>query len=86
MGEAGMAEHAMHVAMGHHEGPENTLPMMVGQGPYGPIEMGGMFTMVKVRDDLPKGQFSDPGWFKPPSEQVARAVDPGLAPPLRRSE
>jgi hypothetical protein len=86
MGEAGMAEHAMHVDMGHHEGPENTLPMMVGQGPYGPIEMGGMFTMVKVRDDLPKGQFSDPGWFKPPSEQVARAVDPGLAPPLRRSE
>jgi FtsP/CotA-like multicopper oxidase with cupredoxin domain len=86
MGEAGMAEHAMHVAMGHHEGPENTLPMMVGQGPYGPIEMGGMFTMVKVRDDLPKGQFSDPGWFKPPAEQVARAVDPGLAPPLRRSE
>jgi len=86
MGEAGMAEHAMHVAMGHHEGPENTLPMMVGQGPYGPIEMGGMFTMVKVRDDLPKGQFSDPGWFKPPAEHVARAVDPGLAPPLRRSE
>ena len=36
--------------------------------------MGGMFTMVKVRDDLPKGQFSDPGWFKPPAEQVARAV------------
>ena len=86
MGEAGMAEHAMHVAMGHHEGPENTLPMMVGQGPYGPIEMGGMFTMVKVRDDLSKGQFSDPGWFEPPAEQVARAVDPGLAPPLRRSE
>ena len=86
MGEAGMAEHAMHVAMGHHEGPENTLPMMVGQGPYGPIEMGGMFTMVKVRDDLPKGQFSDPGWFKPPAEHVARAVNPGLAPPLRRSE
>ena len=86
MGESGMAEHAMHVAMGHHEGPENTLPMMVGKGPYGPIEMGGMFTMVKVRDDLPKEQFSDPGWFKPPAEQVARAVDLGLAPPLRRSE
>ena len=29
--------------------------MMVGQGPYGPIEMGGMFTMVKFEMTCPRG-------------------------------
>ena len=31
--------------------PENTLPMMMGQGPFGPLEMGGMFTVIKVREN-----------------------------------
>ena len=35
MGENGMAEHADHTAMGHMKGPPNTLPMMMGQGPFG---------------------------------------------------
>ena len=26
--------------------------MMTGAGPFGPIEMGGMFTVVKVREGL----------------------------------
>jgi Cu/Ag efflux protein CusF len=45
MGERGMAD------MGEMEMllPDNTLPMMTGQGPFGSIEMGGMFTTVKVR-------------------------------------
>ena len=30
----------------HHELPKNTLPMMTGEGPFGPIEMGGMFTVL----------------------------------------
>jgi hypothetical protein len=29
--------------------PGNTLPMMTGFGQFGPLEMGGMFTVVKVR-------------------------------------
>src|SRR5271169_5510849 len=32
--------------------PGNTLPMMMGSGPYGGIEMGGMFTVMKIRPDL----------------------------------
>src|SRR5271168_2088692 len=32
--------------------PENTLPMMAGAGPYGNIEMGGMFTVMKIREGL----------------------------------
>ncbi len=35
--------------------PKNTLPMMTGEGPCGPVEMGGMFTVMKTRDELPGG-------------------------------
>lgn len=43
--------------------PENTLPMMTGKGPFGSLEMGGMFSVLKVRRDLPAGRYEDPGWF-----------------------
>ncbi len=75
MGESGMAEHQTHVDMGHHQGPENTLPMMMGQGPFGNLEMGGMFTVVKIRDDQAAGDFSDPGWHDNPAGTVAWRVD-----------
>jgi manganese oxidase len=51
--------------------PENTLPMMMGEGPFGPMEMGGMFTVVKIREDLARGDYSDPGWYKHPEGAVA---------------
>ena len=69
MGQNGMYEHALHAEMGHMKGPENTLPMATGQGPFGPIGMGGMFAMVKIREQL-SGR-SDPGWYD--SEQAPRA-------------
>ncbi len=67
MGERGMAD------MGEMEMPlpDNTLPMMTGQGPFGPIEMGGMFTVVKVREGLARGDYKDPGWYKHPPGTVA---------------
>jgi hypothetical protein len=74
MGEKGMAEHAEHSGMGHMRGPENTLPMMLGQGPFGNLEMGGMFTVLKVRDQLPDG-YADPGWYDHPAGTVARKVE-----------
>ena len=52
--------------------PENTLPMMTGQGPFGPLEMGGMFTVVKVRPDGKAGDYRDPGWYRHPKGSVAR--------------
>jgi manganese oxidase len=55
-------------------GPENTLPMMAGQGPYGPLEVGGMFTVVKVRDEQPPGDYRDPGWYRQPPGTSARRV------------
>ena len=57
MGENGMAEHQVHTDMGHMTGPENTLPMMMGEGRHGKLEMGGMFSMVRVRDQL--GEVAD---------------------------
>jgi hypothetical protein len=76
MGERGMAEHQDHA--GHMEGPENTLPMMMGKGPHGNIEMGGMFTVLKVRDGL--AGYDDPGWYHFPEGSVARRVDAGERP------
>jgi hypothetical protein len=52
--------------------PANTLPMMTGDGPFGPIEMGGMFTVLKVRAGLTS--YADPGWYKHPDGTVARKV------------
>lgn len=51
--------------------PENTLPMMTGQGPFGGVEMGGMFTVMKVRKNQKRGDYSDPGWYKNPPGTVA---------------
>lgn len=53
--------------------------MMTGTGPFGPIEMGGMFTVVKVREDLAPRDYRDPGWYKHPQGTVAYAADAGPA-------
>lgn len=85
MGKDGMAEHQTHTEMGHHPGPENTLPMMMGNGPYGNLEMGGMFTMIKVRDNLGRDDYTDPGWYAEAAGQRARRVssDPDWGRPPR---
>ena len=45
--------------------------MMSGSGPFGPIGMGGMLTVVKVRDDVQPGDYRDPGWYQHPPGTVA---------------
>jgi FtsP/CotA-like multicopper oxidase with cupredoxin domain len=67
MGARGSAE----MASMNMELPENTLPMMTGEGPHGPIGMGGMFTVFKVRAEQPRGDYSDPGWYEPPPGTIA---------------
>ena len=63
MGENGMADMgAMEMPL-----PDNTLPMMTGTGPFGPLEMGGMFTTLKVRKDQKPGDYSDPGDYAQPA-------------------
>lgn len=66
MGTTGGAMGSMEMPL-----PENTLPMATGTGPFGPLEMGGMFTVVKVRQGLGRNDYRDPGWFKHPKGSVA---------------
>jgi manganese oxidase len=79
MGERGMAD------MGEMEMPipDNTAPMMTGTGPYGGVEMGGMFSILKVRKDQKPGDYKDPGWFKQPAGTQAYEWTGPLPAPAR---
>jgi len=79
MGSTGMAMGDMEMPA-----PDNTLPMMTGTGPFGPIEMGGMFTVVKIREGLARDDYRDPGPYKHPQGTVAYEVDASAAGPVRR--
>ncbi|MDO9479023.1 MAG: copper oxidase, partial [Hydrogenophaga sp.] len=79
MGERGMAD------MGEMQMPipDNTAPMMTGTGQFGPLEMGGMFTVFKVRKDQKTGDYKDPGPYKFPEGTVAYEWN-GALPPTPR--
>jgi FtsP/CotA-like multicopper oxidase with cupredoxin domain len=65
MGHAGMGDMAeMGMAV-----PGNSIPMVGGEGPFGYITMGGMFTILKVRAGLTS--YEDPGWYQHPKGEVA---------------
>jgi FtsP/CotA-like multicopper oxidase with cupredoxin domain len=66
MGQDGMGDMAdMKMAV-----PKNSIPMMGAQGPFGTITMGGMFTLIKVREGLTDYE-KDPGWYAHPKGTVA---------------
>jgi hypothetical protein len=80
MGERGMAD------MGQMEMPipDNTAPMMTGQGPFGGVEMGGMFSVLKVRENQKAGDYSNPGWYtQPPGTRAFEWTGP--IPEARRT-
>jgi hypothetical protein len=81
MGSEGMA------MMGEMEMPmpDNTLPMMTGFGQFGPIEMGGMFTLMKIREGLAANDYKDPGDYQHPQRTVAYEVASSSAPSPRRN-
>lgn len=57
--------------------PSNLSPIG-NPGPFGVIEMGSMFTIFKVRDDLTS--YADPGWYQHPSGTIAELVIPEQVP------
>jgi FtsP/CotA-like multicopper oxidase with cupredoxin domain len=57
MGTGGMSE------MSGMAQPVNSVAMMGSDGPHGTIDMGGMFTLLKVRDSLA----TKPGWYSAPT-------------------
>ncbi|MBV9493125.1 MAG: copper oxidase [Acidobacteria bacterium] len=67
-GMGDMSEHLQHMAV-----PRNSIPMRGAAGPHGPIDMGGMFTIVKVRADLDYDR--DPGWYQQPRGTGAWKVE-----------
>lgn len=78
MGEHGMAEHGEHIEHGLQV-PENSIPMIGARGPHDYITMGGMFTILKVRDTL-KNYETDPGWYHaPPGTQATLATAEDLS-------
>jgi hypothetical protein len=70
MGQAGMGD------MGDMQMPvpKNSIPMVGGAGPHGYITMGGMFTILKVRDQLAGA--GDPGWYESPAGTRAMPASP----------
>jgi hypothetical protein len=71
MGQSGMGDGgSMGMAV-----PPNSLPMGGGSGPFGPIGMGGMFTILKVRETAE--ECAKPGWYQAPGGTRARAADTG---------
>jgi manganese oxidase len=71
MGNTGMGDMS---SMSGMPLPRNTISMRGAPGPFGQIDMGGMFTILKVRPRL--GDGSDPGWFEHPKGTVAREAAP----------
>jgi len=66
MGQTGMADMAeMRMPL-----PENSISMRGGDAAFGYTDMGGMFTLLKVRDEL-ETYDKDPGWYRHPAGTVA---------------
>jgi hypothetical protein len=70
-------------------GASNGIPMIGAPGPRGCIAMGGMFTVLKVREGLET--YDDPGWYQNPEgteaspateEELARDLEPEGGAPL----
>ena len=53
--------------------PENSIPMVGPNGPFSYIDMGGMFTIVKIREHL--DGYDDPGWYEHPPGTVAETAN-----------
>ena len=81
MGSTGMSMGEMEMPL-----PDNTLPMMTGSGQFGPIEMGGMFTVMKIREGLARDDYRDPDPYQFPKGTVAYEVDTLAAQPVREEQ
>ena len=87
MGESGMADMG---EMGMPV-PRNSIPMVGLEGKHDYIDMGGLFTIVKIRENLTS--YDDPGWYENPPGTLATLAsndelqrDLGLVPSSEKSE
>ena len=68
MGQAGIGDMMM------MQRPRNSISMMGGKGPFAEIDMGGMFTILKIREHLTPA--SAAGWYEHPRGTVAGEATP----------
>lgn len=54
--------------------PKNSLPMVGGMGGHGYVTMGGMVTVLKVRDGITS--YDDPGHYTAPAGTLANVATP----------
>ena len=73
MGDAGMGA----MADMRMRGPKNSIAMLGAKGPFATIDMGGMFAIIKIRDDL--ATCDDPGWYEHPAGTGRERRDSGRA-------
>jgi manganese oxidase len=87
MGESGMAD------MGEMGMPvsRNSIPMVGEEGKHDYIDMRGLFTIVRVRENL--ASYDDPGWYENPPGTLASLAsndesqrDLGVVPSSEKSE
>jgi hypothetical protein len=55
--------------------PRNSISMLGAEGPFSYIDMGGMFTVLKVRETLES--YEDPGWYQHPTGTVSVIASAG---------
>lgn len=70
MGQTGMGD----MAEMQMPAPKNSIPMVGGKGPFSSIDMGGMFTILKVRDN--PATEDGKGWYAHPAGSVTDKADP----------
>jgi hypothetical protein len=60
--------------------PSNSVPMLGGAGQFGAIDMGGMFTIVKVHPALPPPG-EEAGWYRMPEGTLVKTRRASIARP-----
>ena len=78
MGQDGMGD----MSEMRMKNPPNSIAMVGGEGPHDVITMGGMFTILKVREQLPNGYDADVGWYE---DKPGERADVATADVLKRN-
>lgn len=75
MGENGLGEMGEMIER-HMSVPRNSIPMLGMRGPFGFIDMGGMTTILKVRECVTEDPPYEGGWYAHPPGTIAHLATP----------
>jgi manganese oxidase len=66
--------------------PDSALPMMTGVGQCGPLEVGSMFTVMKVRQGLGASDYRDPCPYRNPDDTIVHEAEVAAEQLTHRAE